>query len=236
MSSTASVFSGLQGALLLARGRREGVGYVSDDMRAAARSFWAALVCAPLFVAVLGLSWIQDGYPTDPVHAAALEFLSYVIGWAGYALISRPIVAAVRRARHWPRFIAVWNWCNVVQYLLLVLASVPGLLDSGDRKAAGIAFVRGSIVYSRGLRWEVDRAETLHHLARLMRGLGVTFRLLHAYETARSSFASIDDLVDCVTIDCPQWRGIFLACADPEVARAVAELCRKRIAELEGAA
>ncbi len=130
MSSTASVFSGLQGALLLARGRAEGVGYVSDDMRNAARSFWAAVICAPLFVAVLGLSWIENGYPADPPHAAALEFLSYVIGWTGYAVISRPIVAAVRRAQHWPRFIAVWNWCNVVQYAMLLVAMLPGVLGA----------------------------------------------------------------------------------------------------------
>jgi len=30
----------------------------------------------------------------------------------------------------WSRFIVVWNWCNVVQYLLLVLAAVPGLLGA----------------------------------------------------------------------------------------------------------
>jgi hypothetical protein len=130
MSSTASVFSGLHGALLLATGRREGVGYVTDDMRAAARSFWAAVICAPMFFAVLGLSWIEGGYPADPVHAATLEFLSFVIGWAGYAVISRPIVAAVRRPHHWPRFIAVWNWCNVVQYTMLLVAMLPGVIGA----------------------------------------------------------------------------------------------------------
>jgi hypothetical protein len=132
MSGTASVLSGLQGALLLARGRAEGVAYVSDDMRTAARSFWAAVICTPLFAAVVGLSWVQDGRPADPVHAAALEFLSYVIGWAGYAVISPPIVAAVRRAQHWPRFIAVWNWCNVVQYATLLVATLPGVLGAPD--------------------------------------------------------------------------------------------------------
>jgi hypothetical protein len=132
MSSTASVFSGLHGALLLASGRREGVGYVSDDMRAAARSFCAAAICAPLFAAVLGLSWIEGGYPANPPHAAVLELLSYVIGWAGYAVISRPIVAAVGRERHWPRFIAVWNWCNVVQYAMLLAATLPGALGAPD--------------------------------------------------------------------------------------------------------
>jgi hypothetical protein len=130
MSATASVLSGLQGALLLARGRAEGVTYVSDDMSNAARSFWAAVMCTPLLVAVVGLSWLLDGRPADPAHAAAMEFLSYVIGWAGYAVISRPIVAAVGRAQHWPRFIAVWNWCNVVQYAMLLVGMVPGAVGA----------------------------------------------------------------------------------------------------------
>ncbi len=33
-------------------------------------------------------------------------------------------------AERWPRFIALWNWCNVVQYLLLVVFSIPGLLGA----------------------------------------------------------------------------------------------------------
>jgi hypothetical protein len=130
MTAAASVFSGLQGALLLARGRAEGVGYVSDGMRAAARSFWAAVVCVPLFLAVLGLSWIESGSPANPPHAAALEFLAYVIGWTGYAVISRPIVTMMKRAQYWPRFIAVWNWCNVVQYAMLLMATLPGALGA----------------------------------------------------------------------------------------------------------
>ncbi len=130
MNPTASVLAGLQGALLLARGRADGVGYVSDDMHAATRSFWAAAIAAPLFLALLELGWIESGYPADPAHAAVLELLSYVIGWAGYALLSRPIVAAVRRAQHWPRFIAVWNWCNVVQYAMLLAATLPGVLGA----------------------------------------------------------------------------------------------------------
>ncbi len=124
------MFSGLHGALLLARGRSEGVRYVSDDMRMAARSFSAALICAPLFVGVLLLGWMQTGAPADMPHVFALELLSFVISWAGYAVISRPVVAALRREAHWPRFIAIWNWCNVVQYALLLVATIPGALGA----------------------------------------------------------------------------------------------------------
>jgi hypothetical protein len=50
MSIAASVTSGLHGALLLARGRADGLRYVEDDMAGAARSFWAAAICIPAFL------------------------------------------------------------------------------------------------------------------------------------------------------------------------------------------
>ena len=31
-----------------------------------------------------------------------------------------------------PRYIAAWNWCNVVQYLMLVVAALPELLGLPD--------------------------------------------------------------------------------------------------------
>ena len=71
-----------------------------------------------------------SGPPLAAAHGFALDLLSYAIGWVGFALASRPIVATMGRASLWPRFIVIWNWCNVVQYLLLVVATIPGLLGA----------------------------------------------------------------------------------------------------------
>ena len=45
-------------------------------------------------------------------------------------MLSHRLVGAMGLAERWPRFIALWNWCNVVQYLLLVVFSIPGLLGA----------------------------------------------------------------------------------------------------------
>jgi hypothetical protein len=125
--------NGLQGALLLARGRAEGMELVAAPaepaMAAAARSFWAAALCLPAFICLQLIDLAQE--PRVPPHAAhglALQLFGYVIDWAGFALISRFVARAIGRLDAWPRFIAAWNWCNVVQYLLLVAASLPPLL------------------------------------------------------------------------------------------------------------
>jgi hypothetical protein len=127
-----ALVSGLQAALLLARGRPEGVQHLDNDMRAAARSFWAAAVALPAFLCLRLMDWSAEGLPTHPGHTAALDLLSFVIGWAGFAVISRRMVAAMGRGTAWPRFVAAWNWCNVVQYLLLVVAGIPLLLGAPD--------------------------------------------------------------------------------------------------------
>jgi hypothetical protein len=125
-----SVVSGLQAALLLARGRTEGLRYVNDDMAEAARSFWAAAMCLPAFICLRLLAWTSGGMPAHPAHLVALDLVTFGVGWCGFAVLSHRLVSAMGLAARWPRFITLWNWCNVVQYLLLVVFSIPGLLGA----------------------------------------------------------------------------------------------------------
>ncbi len=132
MNVTSSVANGLQAALLLARGRPDGLRFVEADMAGAARSFWAAALCLPAFVCLRLMAWTESGLPPEPGHAFGIDLLFYIIGWAGFAVLSRPVVAGLGRGGRWPRYIATWNWCNVVQYSLLVAAGIPGLLGAPD--------------------------------------------------------------------------------------------------------
>lgn len=125
--SVVAQWSGLSGALMLARGRAEGLLRIPNDGSAAARSFWAAAVCLPLFLVLMVLTWQQSGWPTDLPHAVGVQLLSFIIGWAGYAIISHAILGAVGAGAKWPKFITVWNWVNVVQYALLLAATVPAV-------------------------------------------------------------------------------------------------------------
>jgi hypothetical protein len=122
-----SIASGMHAAFLLARGRAEGLAYADSDLAGAARSFWAIAVALPAFIC---LRLLNGEAAAVPAHDFALDLLSYIIGWIGFALLSRPIVEAMGCAPRWSRFIVVWNWCNVVQYLLLVVAAVPSLLGA----------------------------------------------------------------------------------------------------------
>jgi hypothetical protein len=85
-------------------------------------------VCLPVFLL------LRAGFPSpamaeaDPLRAVLADLIAYVCSWAGFALASLPVVEAMGRRALWPRFIAAWNWANVVQYLALLAFSLPALL------------------------------------------------------------------------------------------------------------
>lgn len=127
--SGGSLTLGLRAALLLARGRADGVlPLVLDDQASqqarARHSFTALALCLPMFLAVQLLGREAPG------PAMLRELAGFAISWLGYAVLSHSLAAAMGRAALWPRFVTLWNWCNLVQYLLLAAALVPQLLGA----------------------------------------------------------------------------------------------------------
>jgi hypothetical protein len=150
------IAAGLQGAFLLARGNAHGIALVETTPAGAARSFWAAAICLPGFIALRLLHWSATGEPEGGVPLAfAAELVAYVIAWAGYALASRPLADAAGRLPHWPRFIAAWNWANVVQYLVLLALTVPAALGVPTLLAQALGLA--ALGYAVWLEWFVAK-------------------------------------------------------------------------------
>jgi hypothetical protein len=122
----------------------------------AARSFWAAAICLPGFLALRFLSWGAGGAPAVGWGGAlAVELIGYVCGWAGFALLSLPLAEAAGRRREWPHFIAAWNWANVVQYVVLLALTVPAGLGLPASVARGLGLA--ALGYALWLEWFVAR-------------------------------------------------------------------------------
>lgn len=142
---------GIAGALLLARGRPDGMDAFEPTMEDARVSFLAALFCLPIFL--LLRNGADPG--VDPMRALVADLIAYVCSWAGFALASLPIVEAMGRRVLWPRFIAAWNWVNLVQYTVMAALAVPGLLGLPG-VIAGTATVIG-LGYALWLQWFATR-------------------------------------------------------------------------------
>ena len=124
-----STADGVAAALLLARGRVAALGLLPNTEAVAWHSFRAAIICLPAFIAVRLVAFGDRAAPPNGLLVAmAGEVAGYVIAWVGFALLSRVLAGQAQRAEAWPRFIAAWNWSSAVQYVLLILLSVPPLL------------------------------------------------------------------------------------------------------------
>jgi hypothetical protein len=154
--------AGLRGALLLARGRAEGIMLMPISAEGAARSFWAAALCLPIF---LILRLVLSGQPLSG-RAMTAELCGFVTGWAGYALATLPMTLAAGRGPLWPRFLATWNWISLVQYgLILVLglmseAGLPSWLGQ-TVELAGLGYALWLQWFGTGLALQVGGGRAL---------------------------------------------------------------------------
>ncbi|MBW6398126.1 hypothetical protein KPL78_09730 [Roseomonas sp. HJA6] len=145
---------GIVGALMLARGRRDGVEAFRPTLDDARASFLAAFLCLPAFL-LLRMGSTPGGEAVDPVRALIGDLLAYVCSWAGFAVASLPIAEAMGRRKLWPRFIAAWNWMNLVQYAVLTLLSLPSFLGWQGMVADTLGLV--GLFYAIWMQWFATR-------------------------------------------------------------------------------
>jgi hypothetical protein len=121
----------LHAAWLLAWGRSDGVALLAPPPERAAalaaRSFRALPLCLPAFLCLHLIGWAQAGPGVQPGLDFAHDLLGFVVGWLGFAVVTHGLAGRLGRAAHWPLFITLWNWCNLLQFLMLVAAALPAL-------------------------------------------------------------------------------------------------------------
>jgi len=155
MSALTSVAVGLAGAARLAFGKADGAVLVPGDRRTAVRSFWAIAFAVPSVLCRLLMAWAVEGFPTDPGHQIGRELITFVVGWLLFVEATHRIAPLLGRAQRWPRFIALWNWCNVVEGVLVVLGALPDLM--GAPPVVGQASVLITIGWALWLEWYATR-------------------------------------------------------------------------------
>jgi len=130
MSVLSTVSAGVHGALLLALGRPEGTQLVDTDRTAAIRSFWAIPLCLPAVVCLKLLDWVASGIPAHVPVVLGRYLLLFLIGWLLYVWVSHHLASVLNKQALWPRFIAIWSYCSVVENTLVALGGLPGALGA----------------------------------------------------------------------------------------------------------
>jgi hypothetical protein len=155
MSSVSTVTSGLSAAFRLARGEPDGAVTMMGDRNTIVRSFWAIALCLPSVVCRLLMSWTTTGLPRGAMHLAAREVIVFILGWLVFVELTHRLAPMIGRADRWGRFIAVWNWCNVIEGVLIVVGGIPGMF--GAPAIIDQAFELVSLGWALWLEWYATR-------------------------------------------------------------------------------
>jgi hypothetical protein len=142
MPTIREVSAGLYGAWRFARLDSGALLWIDRSPEGVSRSFWAAMICYPGFIALLALripplEWAEFGVP----HILLVESIGYVCGWAALPLAALAICGWLGREQGGFNFIATYNWAQILETGLFLLVAVFGALhivpdDTADLMSA----------------------------------------------------------------------------------------------------
>src|SRR5262245_12198897 len=133
--SVREVAEGLYGATRLAKADPRGIYLFGDTSEAFWKSFWAAVIAAPLHATSLAIGLADTHIASGWLRVLLIETIAYVVLWTAFPLAMYYVVQAIDREESYFRFIGAANWGFVVQTTfalaveaLLRLDILPGLV------------------------------------------------------------------------------------------------------------
>ena len=144
----------IAGALKFVRGDRDALAYFDRSLDGFWRSFRAAVVAYPLFLILLLLrvpaaEWAQAG----GVRIILVETIGYVILWVLFPLAMLPLSRALGREHRFFDFMVPYNWSQVPQSAVLVVAGLVALSDGPSMRVLGFVAAYAVLAYE----WVIAR-------------------------------------------------------------------------------
>jgi hypothetical protein len=145
------IAAGLYGAYRLAHLDTGGMAWFDKTLSGFWKSFFAALLAAPLYALFTALN-LPDDTAKEPLETAGrarvflIEALTYVIGWVLFPLVMIRITDLLQRQQEYLRFIVAYNWAGVLQ--IAIFLPVAALTVSGLLPLAGGNFLSTIVLFA----------------------------------------------------------------------------------------
>lgn len=139
LPSLREVSSGLYGAWRLARLDTKAMAWFDRGPEGTARSFWAAIICFPAFVALLALRVAPEDWAASGVaHILLVESIGYVAGWAAYPLAALAFCRLFGVGRGGYDYVTAYNWSQILETGLFLVVALVGVFHVLSDEAASI--------------------------------------------------------------------------------------------------
>ena len=156
MPSSRDVVAALYGAWRLMRFDAGGMAWFDLSIPGFWRSFFAALLVAPFFAALVGMQFSGGDRPFDPGWATLVLAVAYCLSWAAFPVAAILITRLLRLTDRYVALIVAYNWANVLQIAVILIANLidaSGLLPGSPGVILPFAVMVFVLVY----QWFVTR-------------------------------------------------------------------------------
>ncbi len=156
MPSAREVVAALYGTWRLMRFDAGGMAWFDISITGFWRSFFAAVLVAPGFAVLLAFNLAARGEPVGLGRAIVVWTVAYAVMWAAFPIAAILITRLLGLGGRYIPLIIAYNWANVPQVLLNLLAALisAGGTDAGE---GGGLVVLAAFIYLRVYLWFVMR-------------------------------------------------------------------------------
>ncbi len=129
----------IYGAYQFAKLKPTALDYFENTPEAFWLSFYSALIALPAYIILIFLNFPEWLTNLSGVRIIIVESSAYAIGWVVFPLIMISLTDRLNRFNFYYRFVAAWNWANLLQVILFL--SVSTLIETGIIPAQIAGFV-----------------------------------------------------------------------------------------------
>lgn len=156
MPSVHEITASVYGAWRLALVDRSGLNWFNHSIAGFWRSFFVAILIAPLAALMIGYQLGNAPPDVDSGRLIAVEIVSYALGWIVYPLAALFACRLMELTDYYVGYIIAYNWSHVIPAVIALpigLAAVSGLLPLGPARTILLIVTAAVLAY----RWFIAR-------------------------------------------------------------------------------
>lgn len=154
--SAPEIARGLYGAWRLLLLDRGGAAYFDASLDGVWKSFFAAVLVAPIYALVMMLQLAELEPTAGPLRLLVIQAEVYVISWVAFPLVVYYLALGIGRRNEYPRYIVAFNWARVLEICIELPYAL--LRASGELSGGNAQFLLLVITVAiLGYKWFVAR-------------------------------------------------------------------------------
>jgi len=144
-----------------------GLQWFDDTVQGFWRSFFAAVVALPFYVAIIAAAPVDQPVTVTPAAYVLTQAIAYVCGWTAFPLVMSHVARFIGRDGHYVRYIVAANWCSIIPLGIFGILALLGA--SGTIPGGVVDFLYfGVLLWTLSFHWFVART------ALQINGIGAT--------------------------------------------------------------